>query len=60
MFTSPYRLDLQSSPPSLLSNGYRAALFAGLKRPKREANNSAATSTAIEMHVYASTPPYAS
>jgi hypothetical protein len=46
-------------PPSLLSNGYRGALFLGLKRSGREAYHSPPTSARVKITwIYISIRPY--
>jgi hypothetical protein len=46
-------------PPSLLSNGYGAALSWGVKRPGREADHSPPTSAEFKKTwIYIYTPPY--
>jgi hypothetical protein len=58
IFTS-CRTDGLWGPLSLLSNGYRGALFPGVKRPGREADHSPPTSAEVKKTwVYTSTPPY--
>jgi hypothetical protein len=60
MFYSPRRLDWLWDPPNLLSNGYRGALFPGIKRQGGVADHSPPTRAKVKtMWIYTSTHPYA-